>query len=140
MAAIQSRDYGSICYLVNGPPGTGKTKTTVEAVTQLANDPGFPGSILVCAPSDQAADTLALRLKAYFAPAAMFRLNEFSRTFAEIPQELLPYCYIDKNIFGLPPFNVLMALKVVVTTCQGAEMLVKARISNRDLVSRIIGQ
>lgn len=135
VSAIQARNYGSVCYIINGPPGTGKTKTIVEAVTQLAKDTDFSGSILICAPSSAAADTLALRLRALFAPHAMFRLNEFSRTFAEVPQELLPHCYIENNIFSLPPFKDLMSYRIVVATCQSTEMLVKARLTNRDLVS-----
>ena len=135
VSAIQSRTYGSICYLINGPPGTGKTKTIVESVTQLANDSDFVGTILLCAPSDPAADTLASRLKAFFGPETMLRLNEYSRTFAEVPQDLLSYCYVDQDIFNIPPFKLLMSYKIVITTCRGAEILIQARVTNRDLVS-----
>ena len=135
VSAIQTRDYGNICYLVNGPPGTGKTTTIVEAVTHLAKDPAFPGTILVVAPSDPAADTLVKSLRENFDRRAMLRLNEFSRTFSEVPGELLPYSWIDGEIFSLPPFIVLMSYRIVVTTCIGAEMLVNARVTNRDLVS-----
>ena len=128
-------NYGNICFLIHGPPGTGKTKTVVETVAQLANDDAFSGSILLCAPSDPAADTLALRLSVYFNPQTMFRLNEFSRTFAEVPQELLTYCYVEDNIFSLPPLPRLMSFKIVITTCRGADVLINARVTNRDLVS-----
>lgn len=124
-----------IAYLINGPPGTGKTKTVVEAVTQLANDADFTGTVLVCAPSDPAADTLILRLRSIFSPKTIFRLNEFSRTFAEVPQELMPYCYVEDDFFGLPTLPVLMSYKVIVTTCGAAGILIKARVTNRDLVA-----
>ena len=65
----------------------------------------------------------------------MLRLNHFSRTFAEVPQELLPYCFVENDKFGLPPFPDLMAYKVIVTTCQGADVLVQARVTNRDLLA-----
>ena len=107
----------------------------METVAQLANDDDCIGSILLCAPSDPAADTLALRLSAYFNPLTIFRLNEFSRTFAEVPQELLTYCYVEDNIFSLPPLPRLMSYKIVITTCRGAEVLIDARVTNRDLVS-----
>ena len=107
----------------------------VEAVTQLAKDPAFLGTILVVAPSDPAADTLVKFLSHHFDPRAMLRLNEFSRTFGEVPEELLPYSYVDNEIFSLPPFIALMSYRIVVTNCMGAEMLVKARVTNRDLVS-----
>ncbi|KAL8859047.1 MAG: hypothetical protein Q9178_004528 [Gyalolechia marmorata] len=132
---VLSRSYGNVPFLVNGPPGTGKTKTMVEIVTQMAFDPENEGAILVCAPSDSAADTLALRLRCHVEPKVMFRLNDFSRTFAEVPQELLPYCYVQSDIFHLPPLPELMACKVVIATCRAADVLVQARVTNGDLVA-----
>ncbi|KAL8801273.1 MAG: hypothetical protein Q9182_004580 [Xanthomendoza sp. 2 TL-2023] len=131
---VLSRSYGNIPFLVNGPPGTGKTKTMVEIVTQLAFDAENEGAILVCAPSDSAADTLALRLRTHIEPKVMFRLNDFSRTFAEVPQEILPYCYVQSDVFNLPPLPELMACKVVIATCRATDILVQARITNSDLV------
>lgn len=107
----------------------------VELVTQLAFDPNIYGTILVCAPSDSAADTLALRLQGHFEPKIMFRLNDSSRTFAEVPQELLPYCYVQDDIFNLPPLPQLMGCKIVVSTCRTADILVQARVTNSDLVT-----
>ena len=106
-----------------------------EIVAQLAKDPGFSGSILLCAPSNPAADTLALRLRHLFDPKSMLRLNHFSRTFAEVPQELLPYCFVESDLFSLPPMPKMMGFKLVITTCQAADLLVQARITNRDLIS-----
>ncbi|KAL8966614.1 MAG: hypothetical protein Q9197_005884 [Variospora fuerteventurae] len=133
--AILARTYGNIPFIINGPPGTGKTKTIVETVTQLAVDPRIDGAILVCAPSDSAADTLALRLRSHFEPKVMFRLNDYSRTFAEVPQELLPYCYVQDDIFNLPPLPELMSCKIVISTCRTTDVLVQARVTNRDLVT-----
>ncbi|MCJ1266986.1 hypothetical protein MMC22_006871 [Lobaria immixta] len=131
--AIQSRNYGKTPFIIHGPPGTGKTKTICETVKQLCNDPNFDGAILLCAPSDPAADQLALRLKAQFDPTEMFRLNDYSRTFAEVPEKLLSYCYVDSSIFNLPPFPILMGFKIIITTCQAVDVLVQARTTNRDL-------
>ncbi|KAL8895798.1 MAG: hypothetical protein Q9207_008005 [Kuettlingeria erythrocarpa] len=133
--AIVAGTYGSVPFIIDGPPGTGKTKTMVELVTQLAFDPNIYGTILVCAPSDSAADTLALRLQGRFEPKVMFRLNDFSRTFAEVPQELLPYCYVQDDIFNLPPLPEFMACKIVISTCRTADVLVQARVTNSDLVA-----
>ncbi|KAL8936104.1 MAG: hypothetical protein Q9211_004349 [Gyalolechia sp. 1 TL-2023] len=133
--SILAKAYGNIPFVINGPPGTGKTKTTVETVTQMAFDSSVEGAILLCAPSDSAADTLALRLRGHFEPKVMFRLNDFSRTFAEVPQELLPYCYVQDDIFNLPPLPELMACKIVIATCRSTDNLVQARVTNRDLVT-----
>jgi helicase MOV-10 len=56
------------------------------------------------------------------------------RTFAEVPGELLPYCYTENDLFMLPAFKVLMAFKITVTTCRDADILVQARVTNQDLV------
>ncbi|KAL8826239.1 MAG: hypothetical protein Q9170_007478 [Blastenia crenularia] len=133
--SILSKASGNVPFIVNGPPGTGKTKTIVETVKQMAFDHNIEGTILLCAPSDSAADTLALRLRSEFEPKVMFRLNDFSRTFAEVPQELLPYCYVQDDIFNLPPLPELMACKVVVATCRTTDVLVQARVTNKDLVT-----
>ena len=76
-----------------------------------------------------------MRLRHQFKPRALFRLNDFSRTFAEVPQEILHYCYIENDFFSLPPFPALMIYKIVVATCRSADMLVQARVTNRDLLS-----
>ena len=133
--AITARNYGQLCYLINGPPGTGKTKTICETVTQLGRRANMHGSMLVCAPSKQAADTLTQRLSKYFGPSDMLRLNHFSRTFAEVPMDIMMYCFVEDNIFNIPPIAKLMAYRIVVTTCQDADILIQARVSNRDLYS-----
>ncbi|KAL6721468.1 hypothetical protein ACLMJK_000571 [Lecanora helva] len=133
--SVQSRNYGDFCFLINGPPGTGKTKTICEMVAQLGKDRDFHGSLLLCAPSNQAADTLALRLRHLFNPKSLLRLNDTSRSFAEVPQALLPFCFVEDHMFNLPTMPMLMGFKVVIATCQAADMLVQARVTNRDLVS-----
>ncbi|QDS68531.1 hypothetical protein FKW77_010898 [Venturia effusa] len=131
--AVFENNYGILPFLISGPPGTGKTMTTVEAVLQLVLNKKAQ-HVVVCAPSDPAADALAQRLKEYLKhPMGLFRMNGPSRTFAEVPQSLLAFCYIENNCFGLPPFIKLMEYQVIVTTCRDAEILIRARLTNRDL-------
>jgi helicase MOV-10 len=130
--SVMRQNYGTVPFLIQGPPGTGKTKTLVEMTLQLLSV-GVAKHILVCAPSDPAADTLAERLNKLLPPTDLLRLNSPSRTFAEVPDRMLPYCYIDDDRFGIPPFKTMMKYKVVVMACRDADLLIQARLTNRAL-------
>lgn len=125
-------DYGTMPYLISGPPGTGKTKTLVEVAMQLLNSTKV-AHLLVCAPSEAAADTLAMRLKQYLSPKQLLRLNRPNRADNEVPRELLPYCYMQDDMFYLPPYKVLLSFAVVVASCRDAAILAEACLSNADL-------
>ena len=139
--SIVQAKYGLVPYLINGPPGTGKTKTIVETTLQLlkSHSEGLVPHLLVCAPSDPAADTLAGRLSKRLTPKELFRLNGYTRSFAEVPDSLLPYTVAEDDLFSLPKFETLMQYKVVVTTCKDADMLVQARLTN-DCLTTLIGK
>ncbi|KAG6837047.1 hypothetical protein H0H93_015618 [Arthromyces matolae] len=105
-------------YLISGPPGTGKTRTVVETVLQILRlQP--EATILLCAPSNPATDTLVLRLRPFLQPQEMLRLNDPNRTFAEVPIKITQYCYIEDDKFSLPPWKTLMTFRVV--AAQGSE-------------------
>jgi DNA polymerase III delta prime subunit len=129
--AIVSGSYGDLPHLISGPPGTGKTKTVIEAILQLVKEDHV--HILACAPSASAADTIALRLASRLKPGQMYRINDLSRTFAEVPLNLLVYSHPVDTHFGFPPWEKLMSAKVVVTDCMGAFELIRARCTNRDI-------
>ncbi|KAK0704507.1 P-loop containing nucleoside triphosphate hydrolase protein [Lasiosphaeris hirsuta] len=133
VANVCAQNYGVLPYLISGPPGTGKTKTMIEMALQLINNVPAASHILVCAPSDPAADTLANRLRSYVRPDEMLRLNRPTRTFEEVPDTLLPYCCVSGDMFALPAFAQLLSYKLVVTTCRDAALLLFARLSNTDL-------
>ncbi|KAI0597038.1 P-loop containing nucleoside triphosphate hydrolase protein [Biscogniauxia sp. FL1348] len=135
--SICLRDYGTLPFLISGPPGTGKTKTLIETAVQLVKHDAATRHILLCAPSDPAADILAERLCSHFNNTELLRLNRQSRTFAEVPSSLLPFCYVVGNVFSIPPFPQLMAYRVVVTTCRDASILMWARMTNTDLYSSL---
>lgn len=134
VSTVVNELYGPVPFIISGPPGTGKTKTTVELALQLlAKDSA--AHLLMCAPSDPAADTLIERLSKRLKPAQLLRINAPSRNFPEVPMAVLPYCCIDDGMFSLPPFAELMKKRVVVTTCRDADLLVRARVTNNDLSS-----
>ncbi|KAK2782546.1 hypothetical protein FQN53_009679 [Emmonsiellopsis sp. PD_33] len=133
--SIVTGNYGTIPFLISGVPGSGKTKTVVECTLQLLlRESHVKHHILLCAPSNPAADTLAIRLSQHLQPNELFRLNGWSRTFAEVRDQLLPYTHTENDLFSLPPFETMMRYKVVVTTCKDAQMLIKARLTNQDLM------
>ena len=68
-----------------------KTSTLVEAVLQIFRVQP-EACILVCAPSNPATDTLAVRMKDRLMQNEMLRLNNPHRTFAEVPDAIKPYC------------------------------------------------
>ncbi|KAJ4371580.1 hypothetical protein N0V83_004799 [Neocucurbitaria cava] len=129
---ICANDYGTLPYLISGPPGTGKTKTLVETAMQLLNTTAL-AHMIICAPSEAAADTLALRLKHYLTNKQLFRLNRPGRADNEVHRELLQYCYVENDMFYLPPFKTLMSFNIIVTSCRDAAILAEARLTNVDL-------
>jgi helicase MOV-10 len=119
-------------YLISGPPGTGKTKALVELAMQLLSTTDVC-HMVICAPSEAAADTLALRLKRHLNTKQMLRLNRPGRADNEVPRDLLQYCYIKDDMFHLPSFKKMMTFNVVVTSCRDAAMLAEAHLTNNDL-------
>lgn len=135
---ILNQQYGCVPHLISGPPGTGKTKTMVELTLQL-HLTHHTAHVLLCAPSDSASDTLVSRLQKYLKPSQLLRLNSPARSFPEVPESILPFCFVDEDLFGLPPFEQLMKYRVVVVTCRDAEILLRGRLSNKDLYELEVG-
>lgn len=89
--------------------------------------------LLLCAPSESASDTLVQRLSKFLGPQHLFRLNSPARAFPEVPDSILPFCFVDGTVFSIPAFPDFLSRKIVVVTCRDAEILHRARLSNRDL-------
>ncbi|KIO33704.1 hypothetical protein M407DRAFT_17322 [Tulasnella calospora MUT 4182] len=103
-------------------PGTGKTVTLVEAILQVLYR--LPKAmVLVCAPSNNAADIIAGRLRMFFYPSQLFRLNAPSRA-KDLPRGLETYSLrYDDGSFMVPPLLVLMQYRIVVSTCASSSLL-----------------
>ncbi|KAG8911964.1 hypothetical protein FRC01_005376, partial [Tulasnella sp. 417] len=113
---IQTYSSKSHNVLVQLTPGTGKTVTIVEAIRQiLAHNPR--AKILACAPSNNAADIIADRLRESLSAAQLFRLNAPSRVKTLLRS--LESCSLryDDGSFRIPPPQTIMQYRVVVSTC-----------------------
>ncbi|KAL4254212.1 DNA2/NAM7 helicase family protein [Pleurotus pulmonarius] len=122
VTSIVRQPPGSPPFVVFGPPGTGKTVTIIEAIRQIvARDP--KARILACAPSNSAADLIALRLIELGAEK-VFRFYAPSRFKGQVPDELLAFTYMrDDQHFSVPPIPILKKFRVVITTCVSASVV-----------------
>ncbi|KAF9921446.1 hypothetical protein FBU30_008502 [Linnemannia zychae] len=132
--AVQSiirNDYGPVPFIISGPPGTGKTKTLAETALQiLMND--TQSHVLITAPSHSACDTIMNRLIPHLKPQYLFRLNNATRTFSEVPNSIMHYCF-GSSYFNIPPLDDLLRFRIVVCTCADAGLLISAGASNQSL-------
>jgi len=103
-------------YVIFGPPGTGKTVTVVEAILQLTRLRSHE-KILVCAPSNAAADLLVERLAKTLNSNEMLRLMAYQRNPKTVPEAVKPYCSQDDGGFTTPSRSRIEGYKVVVATC-----------------------
>ncbi|XP_035873058.1 RNA helicase Mov10l1 [Phyllostomus discolor] len=112
---ILSGDCRPLPYILFGPPGTGKTVTIIEAVLQVYH--ALPDSrILVCAPSNSAADLVCLRLheSRLLQPGTMVRVNATCRLEETVIEAIKAYCKDGEDIWKASRF------RIIITTCSSA--------------------
>ncbi|KAI3770867.1 hypothetical protein L6452_02015 [Arctium lappa] len=115
-------------YVVHGPPGTGKSVTLTEAILQLYTTRRNT-RMLVCAPSNSAADNILEKLVMENAEKIrkghMLRLNAQARSLEDIRSDYLEFCCIDEEerIFNCPIFEQLVKYRIVISTYASASLL-----------------
>ncbi|KAM6566333.1 hypothetical protein CsatA_025461 [Cannabis sativa] len=117
---------GAPPYVIHGPPGTGKTMTVVEAILQLYKTQRH-ARILVCAPSNSAADHVLDKLiyekGVKLKHSEIFRLNASARPYEEMNPDYIQFCYFAENVFKCPPLDALRYYRIIVSTYMSASLL-----------------
>ncbi|XP_076933925.1 putative RNA helicase SDE3 isoform X1 [Bidens hawaiensis] len=115
-------------YIIHGPPGTGKSVTLTEAILQLYTTQRN-SIILVCAPSNSAADHLLARLVLENAVKIrkqdILRLNAPARSIDDIKSEFLEFCSFDEDTtaFNCPMYEHLIKYRIIVSTYASAALI-----------------
>lgn len=132
---------GGAPYVIYGPPGTGKTMTVIEAILQLYRSQKS-ARILVCAPSNSAADHILEKIIGQKAVRIqnkdILRLNALTRPLEDIKPDYFKFSYYDEaeRLFKCPPLMTLRRYKIVISTYASSSLLYAEGIK-RDHFSHI---
>ncbi|KAH7327649.1 P-loop containing nucleoside triphosphate hydrolase protein [Rhizoctonia solani] len=133
---------GSPPFIIFGPPGTGKTVTVVECISQILNDKTT--RILACAPSNSACDLIAQRLIQLrgLLTSELFRLNALGRLRITLPDDLVQYSLMTATgqRFHVPELEQLSSYRVIVTTCSTAALLYGVGVNPGDFTHVFIDE
>jgi helicase MOV-10 len=109
---------------------TGKTSTVVEAIKQVGKLRPLE-KLLICAPSNTAADLLLRRLADSLPASELFRFNSYQRDRATVDNVAFTRSLYDDRVraFTMPALAVFLQFKYVVCTCAMAGKLVNYGVS-----------
>nr|GMD66134.1 probable RNA helicase SDE3 [Ipomoea batatas] len=117
---------GGAAYIIHGPPGTGKTKTLIEAILQLYTGRNN-ARILVCAPSNSAADDILEKLLNEQAVELkhdeICRLNAITRSIDDVCPDHLEFCFVEDETFKCPLMRDLIRYRIIISTYASAYLL-----------------
>lgn len=120
----------------HGHAGTGKTRTLVEAISQIMKNESPSEYVLVCATSNSACDELAKRLieGGIAGGDKVFRIfskSVPSKDMSTIPQCVLNASNLSKGEHYFPSLDILYTYKVIVCTLTTAGRLSQGKINTR---------
>ncbi|XP_024941215.1 putative helicase MOV-10 [Cephus cinctus] len=102
-------------YILFGPPGTGKTATLVETVCQIWDNMAS-SHILICTPSNTAADEITKRLVKFVPPHEIYRMNSPTRQSIDIDHSICDCTNFVEGETVFLPKDMIMLKKIVIVT------------------------
>ncbi|XP_069543648.1 putative helicase mov-10-B.2 [Brachyistius frenatus] len=114
-------------YLVFGPPGTGKTMTLVEAITQIEKSQ-TSCHILACAHTNSATDLLCSKILENVDKHKVYRMYAKCSDPKLVPEQLTAHSNLEEEEFIFPSRETLMQYKIMVTTLFTAGRLITKNI------------
>lgn len=130
-------------YILFGPPGTGKTKTLVEAILQLIELSAPNKHILVCATSNSACDEIVQRLISNeMAKNNVFRLfaKSMEEEIADISADVLAVSNLKKTEHYYPSTDALSKYKVPTRSPEGQNAHIFSAAMWRSVCNRCFSQ
>ncbi|PHT78647.1 putative RNA helicase SDE3 [Capsicum annuum] len=117
---------GGAPYVIHGPPGTGKTRTLIEAVIQL-HIMRKDARVLLCAPSNSAADHILEKLVSQqnigVQDHEILRLNAFTRPLDDVNPSYIRFCNVEDYGFKCPLLRDLKRYRIIISTYASASLL-----------------
>ncbi|XP_014214561.1 putative helicase mov-10-B.1 [Copidosoma floridanum] len=112
-------------YILYGPPGTGKTATLVEAICQIFYNSSCDTHVLVCTPSNSAADEITKRLLKYIDDEnSIHRMYSPSKEGSTIDTAIVGCSnYVDGQVLMLPADAVKEKSIILCTLCAVTRLL-----------------
>lgn len=142
ITAIVTGVHGTIPYVLFGPPGTGKTTTLVASV-KLILKTNQTARILICAPSNTAADLFTIQLlQSSVSSREILRLYSLSKPVYEQNAAIRNCCFTTTSkegdiVFGIEPKEELLAkYRVIMCTLSASSYLCTGGL--QDCFSHII--
>lgn len=115
-------------YILFGPPGTGKTSTLVESICQIIKK-NPTGRILICTPSNAAADEISMRLLKNSIPEnSLYRMYSSSRNIDDVNDIIKPFSNMTDTQSIYLSREVFATKKIVISTLSTSIRLYNYRL------------